>query len=95
MMFGVCTEHGVKIASVSVLHDTSWFEGMSTKKEAMLLPEKIKELFQMKQNLMRYHQRGKMPIKARPSVNFTEDVLKDMVDLLEESDKTSMVSFFY
>lgn len=32
MMFGVCTEHGVKIASVSVLHDTSWFERVSTKK---------------------------------------------------------------
>ena len=94
-MFGVCTEHGVKIASVSVLNDTSWFEQVSTKKEAMMLPDKVKELFQMKQNLMRYHQRGKLPMKSRPSVSFTENVLKDMVDLLGESDKTSMVSFFY
>ena len=44
---------------------------------------------------MRYHQRGKLPMKSRPSVNYTESVLQDMVDLLGESDKTSMVSFFY
>lgn len=38
----------MKIASVSVLNDTSWFERISTKKEAMQLPDKIKELFRMK-----------------------------------------------
>ena len=32
MMFGVCTENGVKIGSVSVLHDASWLDVKSTRK---------------------------------------------------------------